>query len=80
MPGAAEALHRQLDEVTASCDGGSAAASPWPSSRRRIARARHGPGSPSRERAPSRGWERDLITVNDAAFHLYSRGAVDFVP
>ena len=32
------------------------------------------------ERAPSRGWGRSLSVVNDAAFHLYSRGAVDFVP
>jgi hypothetical protein len=32
------------------------------------------------EHAPSRGWERDLAVVSDAAFHLYSRGAVDFSP
>ena len=32
------------------------------------------------EHAPFRGWERDLAAVSDAAFHLYSRGAVDFSP
>ena len=32
------------------------------------------------EHAPSHGWERDLAVVSDAAFHLYSRGAVDFTP
>ncbi len=32
------------------------------------------------ELAPARGWERDLAVVSDAAFHLYSRGAVDFTP
>jgi len=32
------------------------------------------------EHAPSRGWERDLAVVSDTAFHLYSRGAVDFSP
>ena len=32
------------------------------------------------ERAPVRGWERNLATVSDAAFHLFSRGAVDFEP
>lgn len=32
------------------------------------------------ERAPARGWERGLAIVSDAAFHLYSRGAVDFKP
>lgn len=32
------------------------------------------------EHAPARGWERDLALVSDAAFHLYSRGAVDFTP
>lgn len=28
----------------------------------------------------SPGWPRTLATVEGAAFHLYSRGAVDFVP
>jgi hypothetical protein len=32
------------------------------------------------ERAPVRGWERALTMVSDAAFHLFSRGAVDFEP
>ncbi len=32
------------------------------------------------ERAPVRGWERSIAVVSDAAFHLYSRGAVDFDP
>jgi hypothetical protein len=32
------------------------------------------------ERAPYDGWPRDLAVVQDAAFHLYSRGALDFEP
>jgi hypothetical protein len=30
------------------------------------------------ERAPSRGWPRDLTLVLAAAFHAYQRGAVDY--
>lgn len=32
------------------------------------------------ERAPSPGWSRALAMVQDAAFHLYQRGAVDYTP
>ena len=32
------------------------------------------------ERAPYDGWPRDLALVEDAAFHVYSRGALDFEP
>jgi hypothetical protein len=32
------------------------------------------------ERAPYDGWPRDLALVEDAAFYLYARGAVDFEP
>lgn len=32
------------------------------------------------EEAPYDGWPRDLALVEDAAFHLYARGAVDFEP
>jgi hypothetical protein len=32
------------------------------------------------ERAPYEGWPRDLALVQDAAFHLYARGALDFKP
>ncbi len=32
------------------------------------------------ERAPTPGWPRTLSTVQDAAFHLYQRGAVDYTP
>jgi hypothetical protein len=32
------------------------------------------------ERAAYDGWPRDLALVQDAAFHLYSRGAIDFEP
>jgi hypothetical protein len=32
------------------------------------------------ERAPYDGWPRDLALVEDAAFHLYARGALDFEP
>ena len=29
---------------------------------------------------PAQGWPRRLALVGDAAFHLYSRGAVDYEP
>ena len=32
------------------------------------------------ERAPYEGWSRDVALVEDAAFYLYARGAVDFEP
>jgi len=32
------------------------------------------------ERAPFPGWPRTLAIVQDAAFHLYQRGAVDYMP
>jgi hypothetical protein len=32
------------------------------------------------ETEPARGWPRRLSTMTDAAFHLYSRGAVDYEP
>jgi hypothetical protein len=32
------------------------------------------------DRAPYDGWPRDLALVQDAAFHLYARGAIDFEP
>lgn len=32
------------------------------------------------ERAGFPGWPRDATTVQDAAFHLYSRGATDYRP
>jgi hypothetical protein len=32
------------------------------------------------ERASTPGWPRTLAIVQDAAFHLYQRGAVDYVP
>jgi hypothetical protein len=32
------------------------------------------------ERAPTPGWPRTLSIVQDAAFHLYQRGAVDYSP
>jgi hypothetical protein len=32
------------------------------------------------EHASSPGWPRHLALVQDAAFHLYSRGAVDYAP
>ncbi len=32
------------------------------------------------DRIPSRDWAPTLTLVGDAAFHLYSRGAVDYVP
>jgi len=32
------------------------------------------------ETKPASGWPRRLATATEAAFHLYSRGAVDFEP
>lgn len=32
------------------------------------------------EHAPTPGWVRTLALVEDAAFHLYQRGAVDYAP
>jgi len=32
------------------------------------------------EQAASPGWVRTVALVQDAAFHLYQRGAVDYVP
>jgi hypothetical protein len=32
------------------------------------------------ERAPTPGWPRTLAVVQDTAFHLYQRGAVDYAP
>ncbi len=32
------------------------------------------------ERAAAPGWPRTLALVQDAAFHLYQRGAVDYMP
>jgi len=32
------------------------------------------------ERAATPGWPRTVAVVQDAAFHLYQRGAVDYAP
>ena len=32
------------------------------------------------DHAPYQGWPRDLALVEDAAFHLYARGAIDYGP
>jgi hypothetical protein len=32
------------------------------------------------EGGPASGWPRRLATITDAAFYLYSRGAVDYAP
>ncbi len=32
------------------------------------------------ERAPTPGWARTIAMVEDAAFHIYARGAVDYAP
>jgi len=32
------------------------------------------------EQAPTPGWARTLAMVEDAAFHVYARGAVDYAP
>ena len=78
--GRADVLYGQLDEVTAELrrrlGGRFTLAELAAAYRTSEAWARVAIG----ERAPARGWERDLTAVNDAAFHLYSRAAVDFAP
>jgi hypothetical protein len=32
------------------------------------------------ERVEAPGWQRHLSVVQDAAFHLYARGATDYTP
>lgn len=32
------------------------------------------------EQAPTPGWVRTIAMVEDAAFHVYARGAVDYAP
>ena len=32
------------------------------------------------EHAPTPGWARTVAMVEDAAFHVYARGAVDYTP
>jgi len=32
------------------------------------------------EQAPTPGWARTVAMVEDAAFHIYARGAVDYAP
>ena len=32
------------------------------------------------EQAPTPGWARTIAMVEDATFHIYARGAVDYVP
>lgn len=32
------------------------------------------------EQAPTPGWARTITMVEDAAFHIYARGAVDYAP
>lgn len=79
-PSRAEPLHAQLEVVTEELRrriGGRytlrelvtcyATSDPW---------ARHAVS----ERAASAGWQRSLADVTDAAFHLASRTATDFVP
>ena len=79
-PGRAEELYHQLDVVLAEL-------------RRRVgetftlaqlAQAYAGSEDWAREavaaEAPGPGWARHLTLVNDAAFHLYARGATDYRP
>ncbi len=78
--GRADALYRQLDEVTAELRrrlGGRFTLAELETAYRTSEAWAH---VAIGERAPSRGWERDLTAVNDAAFHLYSRVAVDYAP
>jgi hypothetical protein len=79
-PAQADRLHAQLDAVSAELRkrvGGTFTL-------RELAEAYGGAERWMREavaeRAPAPGWQRHLAIVGDAAFHLYSRGAADYVP
>jgi hypothetical protein len=76
----AERLHRQLDAITAELRKRIGAtftlaelADAYADSDRWVREA-------VEERAPVAGWPRTVSVVGDAAFHLYARGAVDYVP
>ena len=44
------------------------------------AEAEHWARTAVAERTPFPGWPRFVTTVQDAAFHVYSRGATDYQP
>jgi hypothetical protein len=79
-PGHANALYRQLEVVTeelrkrvgSTFTVGELAAEYW--------RAEAWTREAVAQRAPSASWPADLAVVEGAAFHLYARGAVDYVP
>jgi hypothetical protein len=79
-PAQSERLHAQLETVTDELRkrvGGTFTL-------RELAAAYRGSESWIRaavsEQAAGPGWPRSLAMVGDAAFHLYSRGAVDYEP
>ena len=77
---AAEALHRQVAVVTEELRrrvGGSYTLAELAAEYRR---AESWTRAAVAEHAPAAGWPRALTIVEGAAFHLYSRGAVDYVP
>ena len=63
-----------------SCAAGSARPSRWTSSQPRTRSPTAGSQEALAEREPAPGWPARLTTVQDAAFHIYSRGAVDYRP
>jgi hypothetical protein len=79
-PGRADALHRQLDEVVDELRRRLGSRFTLPELEETYRSSDTWVRVTVAEHAPSRGWERNLSTVADAAFHLYSRGAVDFEP
>jgi hypothetical protein len=79
-PARAEALHAQLDAVTAELRRRVGATFTL----RELAAAYSDSDRWARDAvsdlAPSSGWPRTLSLVGAAAFHLYARGAVDYAP
>jgi hypothetical protein len=77
---ASERLHRQVDVVTAELQRRVGATFTL----RELAAAYRDAENWARdavaERAATPGWPRTLAIAVDAAFHLYARGAVDYVP
>lgn len=76
----AESLWRQVDVVTEELRRRVGAAYTLAELAAEYRRAEAWTRDAVAERAPSPGWPRTLALVEGAAFHLYSRGAVDYVP
>jgi len=79
-PVAAERLHAQLDVVTAELRKRIGQTFTLDDLARAYERADSWARDAVSEHAATPGWIRTLAMVEDAAFHLYQRGAVDYAP